>query len=237
MRSLPSLVVGALACACGMLPETKSVRSDTAHGDVASAPLNVGYAAVDSILRVHCVRCHSGTDPAHGVDLSSYEHVMRGRKGHGPIVTVGNPASSVLIDILRGGGGRSQNPSSHADSVGKLPSAGLATLANWIGTGAQPTGSAQERLTATLRLYVVALADAQERFYSWRQRYTTSFDSLRVIPVAGVKISIDRADADRWEAKITHPQLGETCIVSGTTRAPTKQLDLATAAKFCSVPQ
>ncbi|MGQ0639216.1 MAG: c-type cytochrome domain-containing protein [Gemmatimonadaceae bacterium] len=236
MRSLPSLAVGLIALACAKSPDTKSIRSDTAHGDVfASQSESVGYAVVDSIFRVHCIRCHSGTEPAHGVDLSSYERVMHGREGNGPIVTVGNPAGSTLIDILRSGSKLA--PSAHTDSIGQFAAADLAALANWIGSGAQPVGSGEERLTAMLRLYVVALAVAEQGFYAWRKRYTTSFDSLRVIPVGGVKIAFVRADTGRWEASITHPQLREKCVVSGHSRAPVKPLDLTTAAQFCSSDQ
>lgn len=236
--SLRLLAMSALAIACARSPESNTVRSDTAHGDIfTEQSVNVAYGSVDSIFRARCVNCHSGTEPAHGVDLSSYESVMHGRDGHGPIVQVGNPAGSVLIDAIRGTGGVNGETSNHIRAAGRFPSADFATIASWIAEGAQPAGTDAERLTAMLRLYVIALSDAQDSFYSSRKRYAASIDLLRVIPVAGVNISVLHADTAHWEATIAHPEVREVCVVSGKAREATQQLDLASAAQFCSSPR
>jgi hypothetical protein len=233
MRSWPSLAVGAFALACNRAPESSALRSDTAHGDVASErPVLVSYTTVDSIFRVHCVSCHSGSAAARDVDLSSYEGVMRGREGIGPIVTVGNPASSPLIEAVRETSAMKRTSSAH---VGAFPSADLAAMASWISAGAQPTGTDEERLRATLRLYVVALAHAQRGFYALRRHYSASFDSLRIIPVAGVEISFLQADTARWEARISHARLRERCVVSGSAAAGTAPLQFSDAATFCGL--
>jgi hypothetical protein len=226
-----SLAIGAVALACARSPEGKTLRSDTAHGDIfTEQSVNVAYGAVDSIFQSRCVECHSGTEPAHGVDLSSYESVMHGREGHGPIVQVGNPAGSVLIDVMRSKGDRP----AHVRAQNRFTNADLATIASWIADGAQPLGTDQEQLTATLRLYVVALNDAQNSYHARRKRYASSTDSLHLIPVAGVNISFVHADTSRWEATVAHPQLAEFCVVGGKAREGPQQIDLATAAQFCS---
>jgi hypothetical protein len=237
MRSRHGISIAALVLACGNAPDTNSLRPDTAHGEVSAAlPEIVGYATIDSIFQARCVSCHGSAAPApaHGVDLSSYASVMQGRAGRGPIVTVGNPAASVLIDALRGSGGTKRDSSAHRATALSVPPGDIAATANWISAGAQPTGTETERQRATLRLYVVALVDAEDGFYSWRRRYTASIDSLRIIPADGIGIEFLHADTSRWEARITHPRLRESCLVSGRVRAPARQLDIESAAAFCN---
>jgi hypothetical protein len=239
MRSFPLLAAAALVSACGAIaPDSKSVRADTAHGDVFERqPENVAYATVDSLLRIHCTRCHSGNDAAQDVDLSSFEHVMRGQVGEKPLIMVGNPALSAVIDVVRSTRSRRPETGIHADSVRPISNADFALLANWVSAGAQPSGTPEERLTATLRQYVVALNDAEQRFHAKRARFTTSLDSLRMIPVVGVTIAFRHADMERWEARLSHPRLRERCVVSGDARTPAKKLDLTSAAALCKFVQ
>ena len=54
------------------------------------------------IFQVHCVSCHtpgSAGTTASGLDLTTYEGVMKGTK-YGPMVVAGNPESSNLMWLL-----------------------------------------------------------------------------------------------------------------------------------------
>lgn len=77
----------------------------------------VGYAGRDvsfeldvlPILQNHCVKCHEPNGPgyqASGLDLRSYESLMRGTR-HGKIVVPGNPLTSNLMVLIEGRADRS----------------------------------------------------------------------------------------------------------------------------------
>lgn len=73
--------------------------------DSAQAAEQVSYRLdVFPILESRCVSCHKpGGDgfKASGLDLSSYEGLMKGTK-HGPIVIAGDPVSSNLNVLIEG---------------------------------------------------------------------------------------------------------------------------------------
>lgn len=48
----------------------------------AAVPGATEYAKVDSIFKKHCVTCHSGSDPADDLDLTTYEGLIKGTSPH-----------------------------------------------------------------------------------------------------------------------------------------------------------
>src|SRR5436190_19122068 len=72
----------------------------------SSPPL---FKDIQPILNASCVGCHSGDRPKAGIDLSSYESVMRGGED-GPVVKIGAPKHSLLVRALRGVNGVRQMP-------------------------------------------------------------------------------------------------------------------------------
>ena len=83
----------------------------------------VSYASdVQPYFDATCTGCHSGNNPPAGVHLTSYADVMAGGSG-GPIVVVGDPDASALIQQLEGGH-RGQS------------AANIAMLRAWISDGA-----------------------------------------------------------------------------------------------------
>ena len=209
------------------MPQSGAVRSDKtipSNGYVAA------YEPVDRVFQGVCVRCHNSTRPAHGVDLTSYDRVMHGREAHGPIVTVGNPDGSVLMQALRGHQGRKANGTSpHVRVVGRFDERDLLTIEHWMRQGAQPNGTLQERWAATLPQYVVALDDGQRGYRRANGRYTRSLSDLFVIPVAGVEITMLRADAQSWQSRITHPAVSTACVFGRTVDEKPRALEPATA--------
>jgi hypothetical protein len=91
------------------------------------------YEPADQVFQRQCVRCHNSKTPAHGVDLSSYEKVMHGREAHGPLVAVGNPDASVMMQALRGRtAGKLDGASPHLRVVGPFDEDALRTIEDWM---------------------------------------------------------------------------------------------------------
>lgn len=196
------------------------------------------YEPVDRVFQRQCVRCHNSQSPAHGVDLSSYDKVMHGREAHGPLVAVGNPDASVMMQALRGRTGRKLNGTSpHVRAVGRFDERDLQTIEAWMKNGAQPNGSRSERLSATLRLYVVALDDGQQGYFSAHRRYSRSLASIYVVPVGGVQITLQRADTQGWRARVSHPETTMVCLFGRTAREVPRQLEPASVTRFCSAEE
>ena len=61
----------------------------------------VRYKSVEPIFKRNCVPCHRGSNPAHGLDLSSLKKILRGDR-EGRVVIPGKPASSRLAKVLHG---------------------------------------------------------------------------------------------------------------------------------------
>lgn len=74
-------------------------------GGMASAAEEVSYRLdVEPILQSRCVSCHQQDGDglkASGLDLSSYEGLMKGTK-HGPIIVPGDPLVSNLNVLIEG---------------------------------------------------------------------------------------------------------------------------------------
>lgn len=78
-----------------------------------------------SLFEGRCVFCHGGADPEAGLDLSTYESMMRGGES-GPAVVPGNPQESPVI-IRQSGPG---------DHFGQVMPDELEALREWIDAGA-----------------------------------------------------------------------------------------------------
>jgi hypothetical protein len=71
----------------------------------ASAEEQVSYKLdVKPILQSRCVECHEPGEQGHeasGLDLTSYEGLMKGTK-HGPVIVSGDPLRSNLLVLVEG---------------------------------------------------------------------------------------------------------------------------------------
>jgi len=73
-------------------------------GTVSADPSVSFRLDVSPILQHHCVKCHKPNGPgymASGLDLRSYESLMRGTK-HGKIIVPGDPLTSNLMVLIEG---------------------------------------------------------------------------------------------------------------------------------------
>lgn len=88
------------------------------------------FASIKPILDKHCVMCHSGSTPQHGLDLTSYARVMRGDL-EGKVITPKNPAKSRLSRAIHRKGATPMPP------TGPLSAAAIAKIDAWIKAGAR----------------------------------------------------------------------------------------------------
>lgn len=138
--SIAIVLAGAIALGCGSKTE-EPAASPSAGGDKTATPApsgspaastGTGYAAVQTILTANCAPCHGGPQPKGGINLTSYDTIMKGGE-EGPVVTAGDPDKSVIIMALKGQGGKRQMP----PRGGPLPAADVKTIEDWIKAGAK----------------------------------------------------------------------------------------------------
>lgn len=80
-------------------------------------------AEIMPILKKHCMECHVSGEQgfeASGLDVSTYESLMRGTK-YGSIIVPGNAFSSNIMVLIEG----------RADSTLKMPHGGRKDLTKW----------------------------------------------------------------------------------------------------------
>jgi mono/diheme cytochrome c family protein len=89
------------------------------------------YADVQKITTANCVSCHGAQRPPAGIDLSSYDTIMKGGR-KGPIVAAGDPDSSLIYKAVTGAAGVRKMP-----PKGNLDAASIQTISAWIKAGAK----------------------------------------------------------------------------------------------------
>ncbi|MDB5904630.1 MAG: hypothetical protein JWM26_3508 [Betaproteobacteria bacterium] len=105
-----------------------------AHGAAPGAPT---YAEVAPIFNSRCTLCHSGAAAPNGVQLDSYERVIKGGK-NGPVVIPGTPGASELVKRIRG----ERLPRMPLTGPPYLGDAEIALVEAWIQAGAPQGGEA-----------------------------------------------------------------------------------------------
>jgi hypothetical protein len=112
----------------GAAPNGQPPASASTTGTPAAATGK--YAAVQTIFTTNCVKCHSGARPKAGIDLSSYDTLMKGGR-EGAVIKPGDAAGSKLVMALHGQGAKQMPP------PGPLAPADVATVEAWVKDGAK----------------------------------------------------------------------------------------------------
>lgn len=131
-------------CVCAVLVYGCSSSSDNSGSTTGAAKSSAtttqangsapsgAYAAVQTIFTNNCMPCHGGGSrgPAGGVDLSSYDGVIKGGRS-GPVVVAGDPAGSKLVKMISG-----PTPSMPKNKP-PLSASDVKTISDWIQAGAK----------------------------------------------------------------------------------------------------
>ena len=100
-------------------------------------PATVSYIQdIQPILQQHCIECQNQSGPGFlvsGLDMSSYQNVMKGTK-FGPVIKAGDSASSTLVILVDGRADPSLKMP-HGDNE-KLSAKQIKLLRQWIDQGA-----------------------------------------------------------------------------------------------------
>lgn len=87
---------------------------------------------IQPIIKQSCLKCHSGDRASKGLDLSTYEGLMKGTR-FGKVVVAGKSADSVIFKSIKGlPGGSKMPPGRNAP----LTEANIKLIAKWIDEGA-----------------------------------------------------------------------------------------------------
>ena len=122
-------------------PKSAAVTSTTgAVSGVTPAPMKGApsnptadkFASIQPLLTANCMPCHGAGKPPKGIDLTSYESVMKGGK-EGAIIKAGDPDGSKIDMALHGKGTKQMPPK------GPLAPADIAKIESWIKAGAKNT--------------------------------------------------------------------------------------------------
>ena len=141
-RSGATPVVGAYqAAAAPAIPLVAPVTDEIADANYTpnTQPIDPAEAALVSfqrdivpLLKRHCFECHSGEDPAAGLDLTTHASVLRGGDYAGPALIPGAPDNSPIVLHIRG----IYEPKMPKDGD-ELTEGDLHTIRMWIASGAK----------------------------------------------------------------------------------------------------
>ena len=100
--------------------------------DSTPASASTGFSEVFSALERKCTFCHNLQNPKGGLDLSSFESIMKGGNS-GSIVVVGKPEESLIFTTLNGAVGEiSKMPL----NIPPMEEADIQLISKWIAAGA-----------------------------------------------------------------------------------------------------
>ena len=116
---------------CGVMGASVAVLSVAVAVQPTAKPT---YGDVAKVIRAKCVSCHGGESPAAGLDLTTYDGLMKGGVS-GPAVVKGASAKSLLLQRIKGVGG-AQMPLGFTP----LGPREVQMVADWIDQGATSVG-------------------------------------------------------------------------------------------------
>jgi hypothetical protein len=119
---LSTLCMGSLLCVSAFAAGTTKTSGRKPHP----------FSDIKPILDAKCIKCHNETRHAEGVNLSTYEALLKGGE-HGSIVTPGHPEKSDLFLYVDG----TKKPVMPLRSA-PLEKKEIDAIKDWIKSGAKP---------------------------------------------------------------------------------------------------
>lgn len=112
---------------------------------------------IASILKKHCLQCHGESKKEAGLDLSSYESILKGGSG-GVIVVPGRSSTSRIIQAIT-----AENPDERMPPDNDpLPADQIATLQSWIDKGLKRDSQSKEMSTNSIGFKPQAAVDVEK---------------------------------------------------------------------------
>ncbi|HLI78094.1 MAG TPA: c-type cytochrome domain-containing protein [Acidobacteriaceae bacterium] len=129
--------LASLAFAAGHFVPARAIQAPGPAGAAGNAAFYTDH--VQPIFQANCYRCHAGLNHRGGLVLDSPAGILKG--GHdGAVIVPGHPEQSLLVKLIRHEG--PPNDPMPMPPKGKLSDADIATVEQWVRTGAvMPSGS------------------------------------------------------------------------------------------------
>lgn len=125
-------LVGAIGCSGGSSTPPEGGGEQKIGKKASGAPeTTASFANVSATLQANCVGCHGATNPKAGINMTSFETLMKGGE-EGPVIVAGDPAASLLVKALRGQGAKQMPPKKDP-----LPEDQIKQIEDWIKAGAK----------------------------------------------------------------------------------------------------
>ena len=114
-------------------PATPPAASAPPAGGTPAAATGASgtWASVSGILSSNCAPCHSGARMKAGLDVSSYDSLMKGSE-KGPVIVAGKPDDSLLVKAITGAAGVRKMP-----PRGALAQPDIDSIKAWVQAGAK----------------------------------------------------------------------------------------------------
>lgn len=129
------IVLGVVVVGCQSKTEEQAPAGEpkaTGNSAPAGSEPKGAYVAVQKTFGDKCAACHGAGRPKAGIDLRSYEGVLKGGE-EGPVVKAGDPAGSILIKAIKHENGAKPMPI----GGGKLSDAEIKAIEDWVKAGAK----------------------------------------------------------------------------------------------------
>lgn len=115
-------------CCCGAVNGVFAADETAAAEEPTADQLAFFAEKIEPLLKLRCLKCHSGDEPKGSLALTSHERLLKGGDS-GPAIDAANPAESLLLSAIRYDG-------LEMPPTGKLPDTELELLTKWIEQGA-----------------------------------------------------------------------------------------------------
>ena len=102
------------------------------------------YTEVRPLLQVHCSGCHQPANMLSGLDITTYEGILRGGAKHGSSLVKGNPENSPLVGLVTG----NLEPRMPMGGAELAPEA-VDLLTRWVREGAEDDTPAEAKAPQT----------------------------------------------------------------------------------------
>ncbi|MCZ2127262.1 MAG: c-type cytochrome [Anaerolineales bacterium] len=117
-----------LLASCGTADSATPAATEPAADLIQPTALPVSFSAdVQPILDTRCIKCHGVESVKDGLDLQTYEALIKGSRD-GAVIVVGDAAQSKLADLIE----RGKMPKRGQ----KLSAEEIQIIVNWINQGA-----------------------------------------------------------------------------------------------------
>jgi cytochrome c len=131
---MKGIAVGLIFASIGLMGWGLATRTVQAAGQDEATRPEFYTSTVQPIFKSNCYRCHGGMNHRGGLNIQTRAGMMKG--GHdGPVLVPGDPAKSLLVQLIRHEG-PANDPKPMPPKSPKISDEDIATVERWVKAGA-----------------------------------------------------------------------------------------------------